>query len=156
MSKSGRGPSIVLSSKNFNSLVKSDPNNPLLRRHLAVQSVIKHFLKDVNNRLALKQHSQKKKDIPKSIKDHVLHINTHYLNRSQDLKISHSAVWKVIYRSQLGPPDLKYDKQETPDPCHRTIYVQHRHLSRSEQKLGRLKRVKPICGSPLGQDYSVV
>lgn len=144
-----RGPSILLNPKKVTLLTSRDPSHPLLRRHLAASKCIHHVLQTL---ICDEEKPYTRACVPSVLSDTVSHLNNNYLLLPTDLKLNHVVMWQLLFRSKFLPRN-KIILRKKP-LSHEAIYIQLRHDSISEKKLGRQKRKKALCPNELGQDYS--
>ena len=121
------------------------------RRCLATKSALDYVLQNYNPQPDTMISHRKCPPVMEGI---VSHLNKYYLTRKSDLKLVKQNVWRIYFRNQFGQTKYKRIQNHPDTATHRSIYIQKRLDEPKEVGLGRQLRKKPLCGNPLGNDYS--
>ena len=120
-------------------------------RCLATKSALDYVLQNYNPQPDTMISHRKCPPVMEGI---VSHLNKYYLTWKSDLKLVKQNVWRIYFRNQFGQTKYKRIQNHPNTATHRSIYIQKRLDEPKEVGLGRQLRKKPLCGNPLGNDYS--
>ena len=142
-----RGLPTLLSNEAYTTLLRHDPHNWRIRKHIAAINAIELFRRQFDPSAELKpSHSS----VPLRLVILCDHYNRNFLIKPTDSKISSILIWRLFYRH------MNVNKSDFTTTSHKAIYIQQRHPTFEEVSPSQFLRRKPTCQQQIGEDYHTI
>jgi hypothetical protein len=132
-------------------LCRKNPQHPRIKRSLATIHAISEIRQRLHRVAGVPLSVFKS---PSFIAEVVRHYNSTFLSGKSDLKLDRRNLWRIFFRREYGreliflPHGLSV--------LHNAIYIQKRYNQSDEPVVGKQKRKKAACKSPIGSDYAKI
>ena len=137
----------LLSNEAYTTLLRHDPNNWRIRKHVAAINAIELFRRRFDPSAKLKPSQS---SVPPRLVVLCDHYNHNFLIKPTDSKLSSIIIWRLIYRH------MTVNESNITTTSHKAIYIQQRHPTSDEVSNSKLFRRRPTCQQQIGQDYHTI